>query len=108
GEHGAGSFTKQLPPLDGRVVALRLSFPNIAAFVAGHKEAETSQGVNDAATGTLRLGGPFRRWIGVAGARADAPGVFHYVLNRAADSVIRPQEPHACALVPVVASPQPG
>jgi hypothetical protein len=105
GEHGPGTVTRRLPSLHGRVVALKLTFPNVAAYVAGHKEAETAQGVNDASTGTLRLAGPFRHWLGVGGVQQQSPGVFHYVVNRAADSVIRPAEPGEGALVPVIASP---
>ncbi|HET8529039.1 MAG TPA: hypothetical protein VFL60_09020 [Gaiellaceae bacterium] len=104
GEHGPGTYVRRVG-VRGRAVALRLSFPNTAAFVADHKEAETAQGVNDAAVGTLRLGGPFARWLGVAGMRVDAPGVFHYTVNRAADSLLQPVEPLDGQLVPVLATP---
>jgi hypothetical protein len=96
----------------GRVVALRLSFPVIAAFVAGHKESGTGLSVSDASTGvlqlgTLRAGGAslsLARWTGHGGVRNDA-GRVHYLLNRAADSVLRPAEPLEGVPVPVVASP---
>jgi hypothetical protein len=64
--------------------------------------------VNDASTGTLRLGGRFAHWSAYGGVRVDAPGVFHYVVNRAADSVIRPQEVGEGRVVPVIASPRLG
>lgn len=105
GEHGRGTFSRTLPSLRGRAVALRLSFPTISAFVADHKDAETGQAVADASTGTLRLDGAFARWLGTGGVTSELPGVFHYVVNRAADSVIRPQEPDEGSLVPVIASP---
>ncbi|MDX6486672.1 MAG: hypothetical protein QOF43_1825 [Gaiellaceae bacterium] len=108
GEHGPGAQTKTvaLPPAarGGRIVALRLSFPLIAAFVAGHKESGTSLSVSDASRGTIRLGHRFDGWIGTGGIAADGT-TFRYVLNRAADSVIRPQEPNEGELVPIVASP---
>lgn len=104
GEHDAGTYVRDVP-VRGRAVALRVRFPNVAAYVASHKEAETSQGVNDASTGTLRIGAPFARWLGMAGIRMDAPGVFHYTANRAADSLIRPAEPLEGQLVPVLATP---
>jgi hypothetical protein len=104
GEHDPGTYARSIH-VRGRAIALRLSFPNVAAFVADHREAETSQGVNDAATGTLRIGAPFARWLGVSGVRVDAPGVFHYTVNRAADSLIRPAEPLDGQLLPVLATP---
>jgi hypothetical protein len=96
----------------GRVVALRLSFPVINAFVAGHKESGTELSVSDASTGTLRLGAlragtsalSLRGWIGRGGIRATPTGI-HYVLNRAADSVLRPREPLEGMPVPVIVSP---
>jgi hypothetical protein len=92
----------------GRVVALKLAFPYVAAYVAGHKEAETAQGVNDASVGTLRVGAPFAGWQAYGGVRVLRPGVFRYVVNRAADSVVRPQEIGEGRVVPVVASPRLG
>lgn len=108
GEHDAGTYapTVRIPPESrgGRLVALRLSFPVIAAYVAGHRSAETSLGVNDASTGTLRLGPRFRGWFGPAGVRVDGP-LLRFVVNNNADAVIRPHEPGEGELVPVVASP---
>ncbi|HEY3542278.1 MAG TPA: FtsX-like permease family protein, partial [Gaiellaceae bacterium] len=46
-----------------------------------------------------------QHWLGSGGVRVDAPGVYHYVVNRAADSIIRPEQPGEGALVPVVTSP---
>ena len=97
----------------GTLVAVRLSFPVIAAFVAGHKESGTGLSVSDAATGVLRLGrlragsrvlAPLTNWIGAGGVRNDG-GAAHYLLNRAADSILRPSEPLEGNTVPVIASP---
>ena len=46
----------------------------------------------------------FEGWFGTNGIRVDGDR-FHYLLNRAADSVIRPHEPLEGELVPVIASP---
>jgi hypothetical protein len=97
----------------GRLVAVRLSFPVIAAFVAGHKESGTGLSVSDAATGVLRIGAlraggsplpPLAGWVGSGGARTER-GTVHYLLNRAADSILRPHEPLEGSPVPVIASP---
>jgi hypothetical protein len=107
GEHDAGTYarTVRVPPeaRGGLIVALRLSFPTIAAYVAGHRSAETSLSVNDASTGTLRLGRAFAGWFGTNGITADGRA-FHFVVNNAADSILRPHEPHEGELVPVVAT----
>jgi hypothetical protein len=76
----------------------------IAAFVAGHRESGTSLSVSDASVGTLALGAKFAGWTGTHGIRA-AGRTFHYLVNRAADSIIRPHEPLEGAPVPVIASP---
>ena len=95
GEYGAGQHrpTVRVPPeaRGGRVIAFRLTFPTIASYVAGHRSAETSLGVNDASTGTIRF--------------ADWPGAHRYVVNNAADAILRPREPTEGELVPVVVSP---
>jgi hypothetical protein len=108
GEHGPGSHTAQVrvPPESrgGRIVAFRLSFPLVASYVAGHRSAETSLSVNDASTGTIRLGRRFAGWFGTSGVRVDGPRL-RFVLNNAADTVIRPHEPGEGALLPIVASP---
>ena len=95
GERGAGRHvpTVRVPPeaREGCVVAFRLTFPTIASYVAGHRSAETSLGVNDASTGTIS----FDNW----------PGVHHFVVNNAADAILRPREPTEGELVPVVVSP---
>jgi hypothetical protein len=106
GEHGPGTYARPTHLRAGKLIALRLSFPTIAAYVASHKEAETSQVVADASVGTLRLGGALRTWIASGGVRVERPGVFRYVVNRAADSLIEPQQPSI--VVPVVASPDLG
>jgi hypothetical protein len=113
-DRGAHTPTVRLPreARGGRVVALRLSFPVLNAFVAGHKESGTELSVSDASTGTLQLGVlhagteslSLRGWIGRGGVRPGANGV-HYVLNRAADSVLRPREPLEGTPVPVIVSP---
>ncbi|HSX21635.1 MAG TPA: FtsX-like permease family protein [Gaiellaceae bacterium] len=108
GEHGRGRHTPTIPvpraARAGRIVALRLRFPQIASFVAGHRESGTTLAVNDASTGTLRLDHRFAGWTGVGGARVSGTTV-HYVVNRAADTVLRPREPLEGTPVPIVASP---
>jgi hypothetical protein len=103
GRH-APSVTVPPESRGGRLVALRLSFPVIAAYVAGHRDAETSLSVSDASKGTLRLDRRFAGWSGTSGIRVDGD-VLRYVVNRAADSIVRPREPLEGELVPVVASP---
>jgi hypothetical protein len=102
---GSRTVTVALPPAarGGLLVAVRLSFPVIAAFVAGHKESGTGLSVSDAATGVLRIGLPVAGWIGSGGVRNDR-GAVHYLLNRAADSILRPHEPLENQPVPVIAS----
>jgi hypothetical protein len=102
---GSRTVTVALPPeaRGGLLVAVRLSFPVIAAFVAGHKESGTGLSVSDAATGVLRIGLPLPGWIGSGGVRNDR-GAVHYLLNRAADSILRPHEPLENQPVPVIAS----
>jgi hypothetical protein len=105
-DHGAHAPTVRLPPeaRGGLIVALRLSFPVIAAYVAGHREAETTLSVNDASTGTLQLGRAFANWFGTNGITPGERG-FHFVVNNAADSILRPHEPLENELVPVVVTP---
>jgi hypothetical protein len=111
---GPHAVTVALPPAarGGLLAAVRLSFPVIAAFVAGHKESGTGLSVNDAATGVLHLGRmradgtvlpPLAGWVGTGGIRNDH-GAAHYLLNRAADSILRPHEPLEHQPVPVIAS----
>ena len=108
GEHGRGRHTPAVPVPNaaraGRIVAVRLRFPQIASFVAGHRESGTTLSVNDASTGTLRLDHRFAGWIGVGGARVRGTTV-RYAVNRAADTVLRPREPLEGAPVPIVVSP---
>jgi hypothetical protein len=116
GQLGRGPHTPTVavPPAarGGRVVALRLSFPVIAAFVAGHRDSGTGLAVSDASAGVLQLGRlragaaelSFASWIGRGGIRNDG-GRLHYLLNRAADSILRPREPLEGAPVPIIASP---
>ena len=112
---GRHSPTVSVPPpaRGGRVVALRLTFPVLAAFLAGHRESGTALSVSDASTGVLQLGRlraggvvlpSFTGWTGVGGVRAEGTTV-RYLLNRAADSFLRPREPLEGMPVPVVASP---
>jgi ABC-type antimicrobial peptide transport system permease subunit len=118
GEHGRGAhvLTVEIPAAarGGKLVAVRLSFPVIAAFVAGHKESGTGLSVSDASTGVLHFGqlqadghglSPFAAWIGAGGVRNDG-GAVHYLLNRAADSTLRPREPLEGETVPVIVSPE--
>ena len=118
GELGAGRHAPNVrvpqPARGGRLVALRLSYPVIAAFAAGHRDSGTSLAVSDASVGTLQLGrldtgrallAPLTDWIGAGGVHVK-DGRVHYVLNRAADSVLRPQEPLEGFEVPVLASPE--
>jgi transcriptional regulator with XRE-family HTH domain len=65
------------------------------------KESGTGLSVSDAATGTLELGRlradrtvlrPLAGWVGAGGLR-NVHGSVHYLLYRAADSVLRPREP---------------
>ena len=108
GEHVRGSYepTVRLPAEahGGRIVALRLRFPLIASFVAGHRESGTGLSVSDNSSGTLRLDRRFAGWIGVGGVSVHGSNV-HYVVNRAADSILRPREPLEGQPVPIVASP---
>ena len=121
GEHGPGTHLLHaaIPPAarGGRVVAFRLSFPLIAAFVAGHRESGTALSVSDASRGVLRLGriraggatvAGYRGWIGTKGIAVSPGGsgvTLDYVVNRAADSVFRPRQPLEGEAVPVLASP---
>ncbi|MGH2972160.1 MAG: hypothetical protein ACRDLE_08570 [Gaiellaceae bacterium] len=106
---GAHTVTVKLPPAarGGRVVAMRLSFPQTAAFVAGHRESGTSLSVNDTSVGTLRLDRRFAGWIGTNGVRVRGT-TLRYVVNRASDSILRPHEPLEGSPVPVVVSPDLG
>jgi hypothetical protein len=76
----------------------------IAAYVAAHREAETTLSVNDASTGTLRLPRAYARWFGTNGITPDGRA-FHFVVNNAADSILRPHQPLEGELVPIVATP---
>lgn len=109
GELGPGRHAPSVgvPPQarGGRVVGLRLSFPLYAAFAANHRESGTSLSVNDASTGTIRLPARFAGWEGHAGIRSAGGGTFRYLLNRAADSILRPAEPLEGQAVPVVVTP---
>ncbi len=108
GELGRGMHAPsvRLPPeaRGGRVIAMRLSFPQTAAFVAGHRESGTALSVNDASVGTLRLDRRFAGWIGTNGVRMRGT-TLRYVVNRASDSILRPTEPLEGVPVPVVVSP---
>ena len=108
GELGRGAHTVRvhLPrrARGGRVVAMRLSFPQTAAFVAGHRESGTSLSVNDTSVGTLHVDRRFAGWTGTNGVRASGT-TLRYVVNRAADSIVRPREPLEGSPVPVIVSP---
>jgi len=102
GQHDSGTYERAIHLPAGKLIAVKLYFPTIAAYVASHKEAETGTVVSDASVGTLTIR---ERWVGSGGVRVDGPGVYHYVVNRAADSIIRPRQPADGELVPVVTSP---
>jgi hypothetical protein len=103
---GAHTVTVKLPreARGGRVIAVRFSFPQTAAFLAGHRESGTTLSVNDTSTGTVRLDRRFAGWIGTNGVRVNGT-TLHYVVNRAADSILRPVEPLQGVPVPIVVSP---
>jgi hypothetical protein len=111
GELGPGTHapTVRVPPeaRGGRVVAMRLSFPQTAAFVAGHRESGTTLSVNDTSVGTIRLDRRFAGWMGTNGVRVRGTTV-RYVVNRASDSILRPTEPLEGSPVPVIVSPDLG
>src|SRR5207247_10544735 len=100
---GRHAPTVPVPPAarGGRVVALRLTFPVLAAFLAGHRESGTTLSVSDASTGVLRLGRlraggallpAIAGWTGSGGVRVAGTPV-HYLVNRAADAFVRPHQP---------------
>jgi len=121
GEHGRGTHVIRaaIPPAarGGRLVAIRLAFPVIASFLAGHRESGTALSVPDASRGSLRLGRiragatalpSYAGWIGTDGIAVAPTGsgvTLRYVLNRAADSVFRPRQPFEGEAVPVLATP---
>ncbi len=121
GDAGVGPrvLTGRVPPeaRGGRVVALWLSFPTLAAFAADHKDTGNVSTTNDASVGRLTLGrlraGPrvlpdWPGWTGLHGLRRLAGRgtvTLRYLVNRAAGSVFRPREPLEGVPVPVVASP---
>lgn len=120
GEHGRGEHVlrRRIPPAarGGRVVALRVTLPLLAAFAANHKESGTALSVSDASRGELRLGrmqaggatlADWPGWTGVHGLRrlSGSGAALHYLVNRAADSVFRPREPFEGEPVPVLVTP---
>jgi hypothetical protein len=120
GEHGRGTHVvrRAIPAAarGGRVVALRVTFPLLAAFAANHRESGTALSVSDASRGSLELGRlraggvalpDWPGWKGVAGLDRIPTGgaTLRYLVNRAADSVFRPREPFEGEPVPVVVTP---
>jgi hypothetical protein len=101
-ETGAHVLHARVPA--GRIVALRLSYPPVAAFLAGHRESGTTLSVSNASRGVLKLGPPFSAWIGTGGTRV-MDGEVHYLVNRAAVSLLRPRQPTDGVPVPVLATP---
>ncbi len=89
--HGAHAPTVPIPveARGGRIVALRLSFPAIASFVAGHRESGTGLSVSDASTGVLQLGAlragaarlSLAGWSGSGGVRNDNGRVRYLVTS---------------------------
>jgi hypothetical protein len=105
GTPGAGTHVLHgRVPEHGLVVALRLSYPPIAAFLAGHRESGTTLSVSNASRGVLTLGRPFSSWIGTGGVSV-TDGEIHYLVNRAAVSLLRPKQPTDGVPVPVLATP---
>jgi hypothetical protein len=105
GTAGAGTHVLHgRVPERGRIVALRLSYPPIAAFLAGHRESGTTLSVSNASRGVLTLGRPFSGWIGTGGVSVTG-GEIHYLVNRAAVSLLRPKQPTDGVPVPVLATP---
>ena len=92
-------------PAGGRAIALRLSYPAIAAFLAGHRESGTTFSVPNASRGVLKLGPPFSQWIGTGGVQV-LHGEVHYLVSRAAVSLLRPKQPTDGVPVPVLATPR--
>jgi FtsX-like permease family len=88
----------------GRAVALRLGYPPIAAFLAGHRESGTTLSVSNASQGVLTLRPPFSSWIGSGGVRVEDRRI-HYIVNRAAVSLLRLKQPTDGVPVPVLATP---
>jgi FtsX-like permease family len=120
GEHGRGAHVirRPIPPAarGGRILALRVTLPLLAAFAADHRESGTALSVSDNSHGALALGrlragstelADWPDWNGVAGLhRLEGAGArLRYVVNRAADSVFRPREPLEGEPVPVVVTP---
>ncbi|MFL6035089.1 MAG: FtsX-like permease family protein [Gaiellaceae bacterium] len=91
-------------PVGGRAVALRLGYPPIAAFLAGHRESGTTLSVSNASRGVLTLRAPFSSWIGSGGVRVEG-GRIRYIVNRAAVSLLRPKQTTDGVPVPVLATP---
>jgi hypothetical protein len=91
-------------PAGGRIVALRLSLPAVAAFLAGHRESGTTLSVPNASRGVLEIGTPFSGWIGTGGVRVIDDKV-HYLVNRAAVSLLRPKQTTDGVPVSVIATP---
>jgi hypothetical protein len=104
GTVGTGAHVLHARVPAGRVVALRLSYPPIAAFLAGHRESGTTLTVSNASRGVLKLRPPFSAWIGTGGTRV-IDGEVHYLVNRAAVSLLRPKQPTDGVPVPVLATP---
>jgi len=97
----------------GRLLALRVTLPLLAAFAANHRESGTALSVSDNSHGALILGRPLADgaalpdwpgWNGTNGL-ARTGSRLDYIVNRAADSVFRPREPLEGNAVPVVATP---
>jgi FtsX-like permease family protein len=118
GDQDAGKrvLRVRVPPVarGGRLVAVRFAFPALAAFVAGHKESGTKAPVNDAFHGFLDVGpmtaggrrlGGYRGWTGTGGVSIQGTGSVEYLVNRAAESFFRPQQPTDDTPVPVLAAP---
>jgi hypothetical protein len=117
GEHqrGAHVLGHAIPPAarGGRLIALRITLPLLAAFAADHRDSGTSLAVSDNSHGSLVLGSlhadgvalpDWPGWNGTNGL-ARTGSRLDYIVNRAADSVFRPREPLEGEPIPVVATP---
>ena len=77
----------------------------IAAYVAGHKEAETILSVERRVDRDAAPAARVRALVRHERHHARRRRAFHFVVNNAADSILRPHEPLEGELVPVIVTP---
>ena len=80
-------------------------YPAIAAFLAGHRESGTTLSVSNASRGVLKLGAPFSQLDRNRRRAVLGTAAIHYLVNRAAVSLLRPRQPTDGVPVPVLATP---